>query len=1180
MPLLQIILNVVAKLIAQPQQAPVGVWQHQSGQQAGRPGRRAPMFLSWLLVATMATSLLAAPPQVNESARDVPVAYDVDVVVVGGSTGAVAAAVAAAEQGAKVFLAAPHPYLGDDMTATLRLWLEKGEEPTSELAKQVFNDSTALEGLRPDPNRIPLSYEADQPSAKSHKDTQPASLLTDGKWSSVSEHSVQYDADVNLTADLKKPQPVKKIRVMYFQRRSSNMAGAGFDVGEVEVLTSDDDQTWKPLTTLSSADAERGPRHANGDSLMLEADVDAQARYVKLTVKKPATAGRILLGEVEIVGAGTKMIAPSARPMPRPMHVKKTLDDALLAAGVEYLYSCYPTDVLRDAQGNLCGIVMANRAGRQAVRAKTIIDATPRAVVARLAGAEFRPFTTGLHTFNFVVIGGEVQQADNLTARTVAPPFEGPFPNRAKTSSGTFEVIEYTLKLPLADDSYASLAAAEQTARSLTYHPEQQFTSDELFEIPPDAMFGSGKSELEPYRPKGVARLLVLGGCADVPRAEAAKLLRPLALMDLGQRLGTAAAAEAKTVPAIDGAKIAGVPTKTPVAKVEIREPLDGVRSAEAKRTVPQDARALPVLGNYDVVVIGGGTGGAPAGISAARYGAKTLVIEYLHGLGGVGTQGAISTYYWGNRVGFTASVPGKANWVIEQRMQWWRRELLVAGGELWFGTLGCGAVVDGNRVVGAVVTTPQGRGVVLAKVVIDATGNSDVAAAAGADCYYTDASEFGMQGTGLPGRRLGETYNNTDFTIVDETDMLDVWRMFVFSKEKYPQAFDHGRLIDTRERRRIVGDFTITMLDEVNGRTYPDSIVAARSNFDTHGFTIDPYLLLEHPGHSGFNAFMPYRAFLPKGFEGILVTGLGVSAHRDAVPLIRMQPDIQNGGYAAGRAAAMAAEAGVPLRKIDMKALQRHLVEMGNLPESVLTDKDSFPLSDAAFDEAVATLGTEGRGAAVLLTDPSRAIPRLRNAYAKATNANARQTYAMALAVLGDPTGVETLIEQVRGVEEWDKGWNYRGMGQFGTALSPLDNLIVALGRTGDARAVPVIVEKLKRLTAEHDFSHHRAVALALELIGELSATEPLAELLQKPGIAGFVCDGIDVAKQQGVPGGTNSEAGRRTSLRELILARALYRCGDSDNLGRKTLEAYTHDLRGHLARHARAVLAEDGKP
>jgi hypothetical protein len=43
-------------------------------------------------------------------------------------------------------------------------------------------------------------------------------------------------------------------------------------------------------------------------------------------------------------------------------------------------------------------------------------------------------------------------------------------------------------------------------------------------------------------------------------------------------------------------------------------------------------------------------------------------------------------------------------------------------------------------------------------------------------------------------------------------------------------------------------------------------------------------------------------------------------------------------------------------------------------------------------------------------------------------------------------------------------------------------------------------------------------------------------------------------------------------------MLARALYRCGDYDGVGRKILEAYTHDLRGHFARHAKAVL-EAGK-
>jgi hypothetical protein len=49
-----------------------------------------------------------------------------------------------------------------------------------------------------------------------------------------------------------------------------------------------------------------------------------------------------------------------------------------------------------------------------------------------------------------------------------------------------------------------------------------------------------------------------------------------------------------------------------------------------------------------------------------------------------------------------------------------------------------------------------------------------------------------------------------------------------------------------------------------------------------------------------------------------------------------------------------------------------------------------------------------------------------------------------------------------------------------------------------------------------------------------------------------------------------------RRESLRELLLARALYRLGDHQGIGEAILRAYTTDLRGHLARHAQAVLDE----
>ncbi|MDY0166586.1 MAG: FAD-dependent oxidoreductase [Thermoguttaceae bacterium] len=1112
----------------------------------------------------------AGEPAVNESAREIPIAYEVDVAVVGGGTGAVAAAVAAAEAGATVFLAAPYPYLGDDMTATLRLWLQPGERPEHPLTQQIFDDPLEPRASR---NAMKFSYEADIPSANQHRDTDPPSRLADGEWGSAARQSVQYDGDVTITADLGRTERIEEARVMVYRRESGNQAGTGFNVESLTVSISDDKQSWRQI-------GEQQGRPGEGeDFYILSVPVNATARYVRIAAKKPEQFRRILLGEIELLAPDAETEGPS-HVMPRPMYVKKTLDEALLAAGVQYLYSCYATDLLRDAQGRPAGVVMANRAGRQAVLAKTIIDATDRAVVARLAGTKFRPYPAGEHTFRYVVIGGEVISADGMSAQVIDPPLGAP------NAGGQFPVIEYTIALPMPDASYAAWMAADLKVRTLTYHPDQQWSSDRLFQVPPDAMHGQepadgpwqgpDKLPMGALRPAGVERLYVLGGCADVPRASAEGLLRPLALMDLGTRVGAAAAEQAASLPKPEGVKLPGKPATSPAARGDVRESLAGVRPIDDRPGLAQDARALPVLGQYDVVVVGGGTAGAPAGIAAARHGAKTLVVEYLSCLGGVGTEGAIANYYWGNRVGFTATVQDNAHsWTIEHRKQWWLHELLDAGGEVWFGTVGCGAFVDDGRVKGAVVATPFGRGVVLAKTVIDATGNSDVAAAAGADTDYTDASEFGMQGTGLPGRRLGGRYNNNDFTIVDETDMVDIWQIFVHSKGKYPDAFDHGRLINTRERRRIVGEATITLLDAVNSRTYPDTVARARSDFDSHGYTIDPYLLVEHPQHrQGLFTDIPYRAMLPKGLEGMLVVGLGISAHRDAVPLLRMQPDIQNGGYAAGAAAAMAARSGSSLRAIDIRTLQQHLVEIGNLPAEVLEHNDSYPMPPEAIAEAVRSI-PEGTGAAVVITHREQSLPLVREAYA-AAEGDAKVAYGKLLAVLGDATGLDTMLEKLRATPEWDQGWNYRGMGQYGSAYSPLDELIVAIGLTGQRRAVPAILEKVELLSAGSDFSHHRAVGRALELIGDPAAAEPLARLLAKPGMSGRHHPDIATAIEREVPGGTNAEITRRESLRELFVARALYRCGDHEGVGRQVLQDYTLDLRGHLARHAQAVLAE----
>lgn len=940
----------------------------------------------------------ACADSIRESAREIPVAYRVDVVVIGGSSAAVAAAEAAAQGGARVFLAAPRNYLGEDLCATLRLELDAGQMLTDSLAQRLF----------------------------------PAGRST------------------------------------------------------------------------------------------------------------------------------------------TPLTVKRVLDETLVAAGVRFLHGCYATDILRDRDGRPAGIVMANRAGRQAVVAKLVIDATDRAWATRAAGAASAPWPQGEQTFE----------------RTVLVP----------AGRGKAKPVVRQLALSLTSGDFAAWAAAEQAARDQTYVDGQLRAAESLFHVPseaivcragPDEWKGAEACELGHFQPAQVERWYVLGGAAGVPRAAAAALLRPTGLIAVARRIGAAAAEQANELPEPRGVRLPGTPLADSSAG-DVAELLRGLRPVgEPDETIPAEARSVPVWGRYDVLVIGGGTAGASAAIGAARRGAKTLVVEYQEALGGTGTLGLITRPYHGRLAGFAREVPFPDPQLnVEHKMEWFRREIRQAGGEIWLGALGCGAWLDGARVRGAVVATPQGRGVVLADCVIDATGNADLAAAAGAKTEYgAGEQDVAMQGAGLPPRPLDRQYVNTDYLLVDEADMLDAWRALVGARQAMkPTEFDAGTLIQTRERQRIVGDHRLTYLDQIAGRTYPDSIVLSASDYDSHGYPVQAYFALfphdertikaNHPAPGG-ECYTPYRCLLPRGLDGILVVGIALSADRDALAMVRMQRDIQNQGYAAGVAAAMIAAADLGTRQLDVRALQQHLVAIGNLPESVLSDRDSFPLSAEAVQQAVVAVGqTEQRqqachALAVVLSHAQTALPLLQARHA-AADPREKQVYAKILGFLGDAAVVPELVEALDQVTAWDAKILQGKMAEYAHLPTPSDSLILALGATADSRAVPAILRKLETLDADVTLSHHRAVALALEQIGDPAAAEPLARLLRKPGMTGHTQTSL-VA----LPEGMAERRDRTAPLREIVLARALFRCGDWHGLGRKILEDYQHDWRGLLARHAVAVLA-----
>ena len=1071
-----------------------------------------------------------------ESARQIPMAGEADVVVVGGTTAGVAAALAAKEAGASVWLLAERPYLGDDMAGTLQLALPEDVEPKEPLAEALWTDRSASLKI--------ISYQTDAETFTPHKESNPPSVLTDGLASDPVKESVQYnDEIVKVTASLGEKQFVATASAVTFLRQNE------FDVAEVNVSVSEDGKAWSgpiPLTRLPGETTE---------IIRWEAIIGRDVSEIAFVFIRKSSCKRMLVGEIACEGkAGVRRVTPT------PLKVKQTFDRALLDAGVKYLTGAFVTDVLSDANGDFAGVVIADRGGRQAIIAKSLVDATPRGLAARLAGSAYPPFKSGKKDFTRFVISGERPSAEGMNVTELSGHYQTAV--QWRKVDGKEQIIDgkmwrCTFQYDLQDDAYASYAAVEQYARNLTFTKQQLDAGETLVferEQPlKEALHVFACFRHQPW--KAFMAGAEAGSRAGKDAKSRNDIEQPVAVRETG------------------GVSVSLADRPIPV----VCEQLTGLKAYEkATDSVTSPNHDLPILGEYDVVVAGGGTGGAPAAIGAARGGAKTLVIEYLHGLGGVGTLGMIGKYWYGKKIGFTAehdkgvAEQGAAVHVVGKR-EWWRKELLKAGGEIWFGTMACGVVKIKNDVVGVVVATPYGRGVVLAKNVIDGTGNADLAAVAGAETEFLGAGEIALQGAGLSIRPLGKSYVNSDWGYVNDCDPVDRWLFGVRGRLGAGKAWDVSQIIETRERRRVKGAITVSPLDVVMERTFPDTIAQGASDFDSHGPSVaDICYVSEATGKKIYHINIPYRAILPEKLDGLAVIGIAASAHRDALPIMRMQSDVQNTGYAAGRAAAMSAKSGKALRDIDVKELQRHLVAIGSIPQEALEWNDGFTVDAERWNLAVRNAGDGYKDVPLLLSDVERALPPLRAAYTMETNPTRKLCYAHILGIMGDATGAETLARQIDGRDEPVK-INVLGQTSYGRRMGERDSLIVGLGRTKSPLAVEPLLHELKTVNGTSSPSHVRAVALACEAVGDARLAPALAAALTSPKMGGHVRKGDSAIVPMGGFGG-NPEFAR--CLRELNVARALVACGDYEGLGRKTFEDYAEDGRGVLALHARAVL------
>lgn len=399
-----------------------------------------------------------------------------------------------------------------------------------------------------------------------------------------------------------------------------------------------------------------------------------------------------------------------------------------------------------------------------------------------------------------------------------------------------------------------------------------------------------------------------------------------------------------------------------------------------------------PVRGTYDAIVVGGGPAGCGAAIALGRSGLKTLLIEKFNCLGGAWTTGFMNPFFdFRQKVGVVKELIDELHshhqfggfwdssfnyeymkWILEKKM-------IEAGVEVLYNTTFSRTLVENNVVHGIVAENIEGRFAALGKMVVDCTGDGNVAADAGCKFELGESGDFtqcqAMTLMFLVGNippkyqsglmiyeKLDAVYQkagkeipfkvpylipapNAHFGVVQFTHMyeynplcaqdLTIATMegrqqlidaFTFLKT-YDEEFRDLELITSssvlgvRESRRILGDYYLTQEDILQGARFEDAVAYVTFGADLHTKSNKgQHCFQVQPYH------IPMRALLPKGFQGIVVAGRCISGSREAMASYRVTGNCCQMGENAGYYIAESIKNNVDIRNV---RLQLPLVDL-----------------------------------------------------------------------------------------------------------------------------------------------------------------------------------------------------------------------------------------------------------
>lgn len=162
--------------------------------------------------------------------------------------------------------------------------------------------------------------------------------------------------------------------------------------------------------------------------------------------------------------------------------------------------------------------------------------------------------------------------------------------------------------------------------------------------------------------------------------------------------------------------------------------------NGNVRKTIAEKPRKVPVVGEVDVLVAGGGVAGFGAAISAARNGMKTLLVEQQSCLGGLVTLGIVNALGGfpegiGGELLEQLRIKGAAGERVcdhEQTKFVMEQMVLESGAKILYGTYIIDTIMQDNVVKGVIVQNKSGRQAIMAKMIVDCSGDADVAAYAG----------------------------------------------------------------------------------------------------------------------------------------------------------------------------------------------------------------------------------------------------------------------------------------------------------------------------------------------------------------------------------------------------------------------------------------------------------------